>query len=98
LPSVPEIGIAHLRCCRRLTVVRIFQELLLQFQQFGINISGGSGGIIADERCNIILQDFHVATFIQNHFVDGFQDDALQNSLIVLTPQAMLVFCWQLLQ
>ena len=51
-----------------------------------------------DDRCNIILQDFHVATFIQNHFVDGFQDDALQGSLIVLTPQAMPVFCRQLSQ
>jgi len=52
-----------------------------------------SGGIIADDRFNIILQDLYVVTFIQNHFVDGFQDDTRQDSLIVLAPQAMPVFC-----
>ena len=54
----------------------------MQLQQLGVNVIGGSAGIVANDRCNVLLQHFHIAAFVKYHLIDGFQDDVLQKLFI----------------
>lgn len=54
----------------------------MQFKQLGVNFSRRGAGIVADDLSDVLLQHFLVSAFVQNHLVDGFQDDVVQQLLI----------------